>query len=321
MKWIFFLVLFLSSLFLHAHPGIGIVMDAQGNIYYTDLEQVWKLSPDGKQSVAVPNVHTHELYLDMEGNLYGEHLWYEGEVINKWGHYVWCLKHDGTVTKVIPATEGFLTNYSFVRDREGSMYWVDRGDTCYFRKIDTTGKVSTIANGIFTDVRWMYCSPKDRIYFIDLKDLITIEPDGRFTVLAKNLQEKSLAFGLFAGDRHNVTGIWSDKLDNLYVAVFGGQKIKRIKPDGTVTVVATSQNPWSPTGGVFDEQGNLWVLEYSLTNTARVRKIEAASLGDTHLNIRDSIANIALPLGGVILFALMIILLLRLKKNKKISSK
>ncbi|MBS1544887.1 MAG: hypothetical protein JST14_14725 [Bacteroidetes bacterium] len=27
----------------HAHPGIGIVQDSRGNIYYTDLKQVLKL--------------------------------------------------------------------------------------------------------------------------------------------------------------------------------------------------------------------------------------------------------------------------------------
>ena len=30
--------------------------------------------------MAVPNVHTHGLALDARDNLYGEHLWYEGDV-------------------------------------------------------------------------------------------------------------------------------------------------------------------------------------------------------------------------------------------------
>lgn len=31
-----------------AHPGIGIVMDSKGNVFYTDLKQVWKIDPLGK---------------------------------------------------------------------------------------------------------------------------------------------------------------------------------------------------------------------------------------------------------------------------------
>ena len=83
-----------------AHPGIGIVKDSKGNIYYTDLENVWKISLDGNKSKVVSNVHTHELYMDERGNLYGEHLWYNGESQNTWGHYDWCLKNTGELVKV-----------------------------------------------------------------------------------------------------------------------------------------------------------------------------------------------------------------------------
>jgi hypothetical protein len=55
--------LFISALFLcvsltpaNAHPGVGIVMDSHGNIFYTDLKQVWKIDTHGKQTVVVPRV-------------------------------------------------------------------------------------------------------------------------------------------------------------------------------------------------------------------------------------------------------------------------
>ena len=35
--------------------------------------------------MVIPNVHTHELYLDIGDTLYGEHLWYEGDRTGKWG--------------------------------------------------------------------------------------------------------------------------------------------------------------------------------------------------------------------------------------------
>ena len=89
-----------------AHPGIGIVQDSSGNVYFTDLKQVWKITPNGEKSVVVPNVHTHELCIDSEDCLYGEHLWYEGDATKKWGHRVWCLKSDGTLSDVIEAREG-----------------------------------------------------------------------------------------------------------------------------------------------------------------------------------------------------------------------
>ena len=90
------LFLFAHILFLsvNGHPGTGIVEDSKGNIYYTDLEQVWKISLDGKREVVVKNVHSHELFMDQQDNLFGEHLWYNGERANTWGYYVWrlCLR-------------------------------------------------------------------------------------------------------------------------------------------------------------------------------------------------------------------------------------
>jgi len=38
-------------------------------------------------------------------------------------------------------------------------------------------------------------------------------------------------------------------------------------------VVARSPGDWSPSGGVFDRDGALWLLEYSSTNAQRVRRI------------------------------------------------
>src|SRR5574339_286409 len=114
---------------LKAHPGIGILKDSKGTIYYTDLKQVWKISPDGKKSVVVHDVHTHELYIDQQDNLYGEHLWYNGEKLDTWGYYVWCLKNTGELVKIIDPTEGFRTDYSFTRDAAGNMYWVERFTT------------------------------------------------------------------------------------------------------------------------------------------------------------------------------------------------
>ena len=55
------------------HPPVGIVIDSKGNIFYSDLNHVWKIARDGTRSIAVENVHTHDLYIDKNDNLYGEH--------------------------------------------------------------------------------------------------------------------------------------------------------------------------------------------------------------------------------------------------------
>jgi hypothetical protein len=74
----FLFILLLLPLTGYAHPGVGIVKDSKGNIYYTDLKQVWKIT-NGKRAVVVPDVHTHELYIDVNDNLFGEGGYYDDQ--------------------------------------------------------------------------------------------------------------------------------------------------------------------------------------------------------------------------------------------------
>ena len=48
--------LFLISFTISAHPGIGIVKDSKGNIYYTDLKQVWRISSEGSKTAMLNHV-------------------------------------------------------------------------------------------------------------------------------------------------------------------------------------------------------------------------------------------------------------------------
>jgi hypothetical protein len=267
---------------LRSHPGIGIVMDSGGNIYYTDLKHVWKLAPDGRKSIAVRNVHTHELYIDQEDNLYGEHLWYEGERTDTWGHRVWRLSPDGELTDVIPAREGFREDYGdffYVRDRHGNMYWADRGEMVVIRKRSPEGMVSVIVQARFRDVRWMTVTSEGTVYLIDRHDLVRITSNGKIHVVAHDLAQRSRTLG-FVYDKHAVMGLWTDAGENVYAAVTADRLVKRIRPDGRVDVVARSRFPWAPTGGLIAPNGDLLVLEVTDGTKARVRRIHGN--GNTH---------------------------------------
>src|SRR5687767_1052003 len=159
-----------------AHPGTGIVEDSKGNIYYTDLERVWRIAPDGARSVAVAGVHTHELYLDAGDNLYGEHTHYEGEATDRWSYRVWRRSPGGRIEDVVPPTEGFRTDYSFVRDASGNMYFTD-ADGYVVRKTPD-GASARFSGRKFGDVRSMLASAEGVVHLIVGGDLWRIEKDG-----------------------------------------------------------------------------------------------------------------------------------------------
>lgn len=292
------IALFLLPVLAQGHPGIGIVKDKKGNIFYSDLEQVWKISTDGKRTIAVPNVHTHELYMDSAGNLYGEHLWYNGEQLNTWGHYVWSLKNDGSLTKVIEPKEGFLENYSFVRDDAGNTYWVERWKVSRIKKKTPDGKVVTFAEGRWGDVRWMFATTTGIIYFTNWHNLYKVDSSGNVLLLANDIDRTKKEY---KEEMHNLYGIWTDAQENIYVAIRSGEIIKKITPVGEVSVVYQSNKPWTPTGGVFDNDGNLWVLEFNLGDV-QVKKID---LKKAVTNAKNPSVGRTWFLAGVVVFLLM----------------
>jgi hypothetical protein len=273
MKFFLSFVFILSSLVVLSHPGVGIVEDKKGNIFYTDLVHVWKMGPSGAKSIAVKNVHTHELFIDQQDNLFGEHLWYNGEKLNTWGHYVWKLSADGKLEKIIPDTEGFLENYSFVRDHFGRMYWADRKEKCqHVIRKNLDQSFATLGDKCFENIRWMKSGRDGNVYVVDLTDLKKIDHRGEVKTIASKLNDRKIS-QFHVDDQHSVLGIWDDKDGNIYTAIYSGRIIKRFSPDGNEKIVAETFLPWSPSGGLISNNGDLWILEYSITNSVRVERI------------------------------------------------
>lgn len=254
-----------------AHPGVGIVMDSKQNVFYTDLKHVWKIDKTGKRTIAVENVHTHELYLDKHDNLFGEHLWYEGEASDKWGFYIWRLTPNGKIERVVPATEGFPIDYSFVRDDQ-HMFVADREKSCQ-RIIKTNNRETVVhSKGCFKNIRWFTRSRKGNLYLIDGPDLKKIDTNGNIEVLAPSIAEKK-ASQFAVSDQHAAMGLWTDKEENVYVAIYGARLVKKVTPDKKVSEVIHTSFRWSPTGGLLADNGDLWLLEASPLNEVRVERI------------------------------------------------
>ncbi len=271
------MLLVLSSLLTSAfaHPGIGILEDSKGNVFYTDLKQVWRISPTGQKSVVVPNVHTHELYIDEHDNLYGEHLWYNGEQKDTWGHYVWKLTAAGKIEKVIPDTEGFLENYSFVRDHFGRMYFANRAEPCQ-KVLRSNGTYASqqMGNDCFENIRKIQSAPDGSIIVVDFQDLKRIDPHGKTTTVARKIANKSWKKATVE-NQNAVMGVWGDKGGNMYAAISNERVVKRFDRNGKEEVAFETSVPWAPSGGMVDSQGRLWVLEYNPANDVRVERLES----------------------------------------------
>jgi hypothetical protein len=297
-----------------AHPGIGLVIDKKGNIYYTDLRQIWKQTPTGEKSIAVAGVHSHELYIDNDDNLFGEHLWYEPGT-DKFYHYQWCLKNTGQLIRLTENIEAYTQpqSFSFVRDDNGNMYWYERSttDSIYFIRKDEAGNKKKIASGIFNDIRWMFSTHKGEIYFLDLDDLYKITDQNNFQLIAKNLCTGTLWTMVF-GKQHSVFGIWQDNVGNIYAAVTEDRCIKKITPDGEVTIVYRSEGS-SPINGLFDSKGKLWVLEDD-----GIRQVELTTISKGWILFSNN-SKLLYGIIGLVAVFISIKLLARRRKGRQVT--
>lgn len=269
---VFFFVGVLVSANCAAHPGIGIVMDSKGNVFYTDTERVWRIDVSGRKSVVIPNVHTHELYLDADDNLFGEHLWYEGSG-NKWGHYIWCYSSTGKFEKVKPDAEGFRNDYSFVRDHFGNMFWASRDEDCQqVIRMDSRKNKKKVGDECFENIRWMYANRKGDLLFMDFQDLVKVDKQGNVDRVASKIANKQWTSST-VDNQNAVFGVWDDAQGNMYAAVNRNRVVKKFDASGNEQVALQTAAPWAPTGGLVSPEGELWILECSDTNAVRVERL------------------------------------------------
>ena len=249
-----------------AHPAVGIVVDGQGAVFYSDTVQVWRIAPDGSKSIAVPDVHTHELWLAADGSLFGEHLRY---VDRRWEHRVWKRSPDGMVTDHIGMRSGFREDYRdffFARDARGAMYWLDGRSPAAVRTRLDNGPIRTIAELPGKDPVWLAATPDGSVLFSSQGSIWRLLADGRLTHLSDAVSRSR--------NRYAVMGLAEDARGNVYAAAYADRAVRRLTPSGQVTTVTTTPEPWGPTGVAAAADGTLWILEASVTNAQRVRRID-----------------------------------------------
>ena len=257
-----------------AHPPVGIVMDSRGFVYYSDLQNVWRISPTGNRTLVVIGVHTHQLYLDAQDRLYGEDATND-DATGRPYHRVWRLDPDGTLTDVIPRRAGYLWDYGdfgFVRDRFGVAYILQHSRGPALVRIGATGSVYRTSLPR-SEPGFALPLPDGRIAITAGRDLLRADPRRQEAHVWKSDLASMAPRVMQVADRHALLGLWLDGEERLYVAAFAGAAVIRIDRDGTTEIVARSPDGWAPSGGMVGPDGSLWLLEMSTDNQVRVRRV------------------------------------------------
>ena len=250
---------------VQAHPGVGIVMDRHGNVFYTDLVQVWQITPGGRRSIVVPSVHTHDLAIISGDILIGEEVRRAG---GGWQHRIWQRTPDGRITDLIAWQDGFWQDYGLNRDRAGAMYSVQCPEkVCVIRKRGRDGRTTILARGTQFNytVNWLAVSPTGVVFFNDGPDVRKIDERGTLSTVAAGLAPP--------GNQNALMGLKHLPDGGVYVAVPSRRSILRVGANGETSTVAQSPEPWAPSGMLRAPDGKLWILEFDPANRFQVRRI------------------------------------------------
>jgi len=204
------------------------------------------------------------------------------------------------------------------------MYWVERFTTSRFMKKTKDGEITKLIEGKFGFISWLKCTKNGSLYFTESNKLHRFSRDGksdsyRMETLADNIGSKSTDFSVM-GRNYDSYGIWTDTADNVYLAMIDSKKVIRIGADGNAQTILTSNSLWTICSGVFDNNGNMWVLENSMRNEVRARKITKEELaGNKIANVSTVKSHLLITLFTIVGIALLFlgVKMILNKRNQK----
>lgn len=262
------LVCVVGAAVMLAHPGSGIVVDAQGNVFFQDsaARTIWKIDPQGKLTAHYDKLGGHWLALDAKGQFARTEL--------------------KLVERVAPALIVADGGAPITINTDGILY--------YGLGVSGTGQVSVGMMKIFPDGRQepfapdfakrieelgitgLAHGPDGTLYVACLTSIMKVKTDGTFIRLVDLAVLKGCDQD---ADTSFLRGLGVDTQGTVYAAAAGCRGIVKVTAAGKVETVLKAERPWSPTG-IAVQGDDVYVLEYTNANghlredwLPRVRKL------------------------------------------------
>jgi hypothetical protein len=261
------LVFILTEIAAWAHPGSGIVVDKNGQVYFTDTGKgVWKIDSSGKL-VYIPGSRFHWMSIDPMGYFAGSP--------KSFGQYFERVTEQQSKPALI-----MCSDFPLVVGLDGNIYYANtrRNVACIIRR-SPEGKESVLAaDKIFEFVNGIAVGPDSAIYITESSDpnantVRRISKSGKLSVVAR-----------FTGKIRNhaplettpayCRGLCVDATGTIYVSATGNRSVLKITPDGKQSIILEEQGPWMPTG-VAVYKGAIYILEWQDVPAAQLEVREA----------------------------------------------
>ena len=242
-----------------AHPGSGIVVDKDGQVFFTDTGRgVWKIDGQGNLTY-LPASLFHWMAIDEAGNFaesqksFGE--WFE-RVTPQSSKPVLIISSD------FPLTIGKDGNIYYAYTRPGSARII--------RRSPNGNESILVSNENFREASGIAAGPDGSLYVTDASHpgssvIRKITMNGKLSIFAGS---DILAVGRDRtvapppeSEAGYCRGLAVDPEGTVYVAATGDRRVLRVTPKGGVSTILQAPSPWSPTG-VTVFRGEVYVLEW-----------------------------------------------------------
>jgi sugar lactone lactonase YvrE len=263
-----------------AHPGSGIVVDEQGNVYFTHTGRgCGKIDPQGKLTYVHQSRGGHWLCLDADGSFSRSQPKHFERITSPGIKPALIFADGGSPIAVL---------------RDGNLYYASNDETMTPGGLQVTrqspngqisifppdGKKTTEKLGI----TGLASGPDGSLYIASPSTVTKLKMDGTFTVIAHDIELKDCDVDYPDNNPQNplpyLRGLAVDQDGTVFAAGSGCHAIVRISPNGKVEMILNVERPYSPTG-VALHRGALYILEYTNANGSpndgwlpRVRKLE-----------------------------------------------
>ncbi len=237
-----------------AHPGSGIVVDKDGNVFITDTGQgVWKIDTQGKLTY-IPASKFHWMTIDAIG--------YFAESPKGFGEYFERVTPQSNKPTLI-----MCSDFPLVVGKDGNIYYADtRPSSTKIIRRTPDGKESVLAsNKIFEFINGIAVGADGSLYITEASNanvntIRKITMSGTVSIIATFVGKSGNDLPLETVPSY-CRGLAVDSTGTIYVAATGSRSVLKITPQGKVTIILQTTSPWTPTGvAVF--HGEFYVLEW-----------------------------------------------------------
>jgi hypothetical protein len=258
-----------------AHPGSGIAVDRQGQIYFLDTGSgLWRIDRRG-QATHLSRTRFHWLAVD-EDDCFGNTQFPSGPL--------------GEIIKVgTNPTVLLSSDYPIAIGRDGNLYYPSGGaGNLRLMRMEPSGSSSVVvalppmANGrALPHIGGIFAGADGSLYYTEDGAVRRISARGQVGA-AVTVEPPTNAPSIPATDEHPyLRGLAVDAQTVMYVADSGDARVLKITPNGRIATVVQTQSPWAPTAVALFGR-DVYVLEFLHTASdmrrewlPRVRKISA----------------------------------------------